>query len=451
MDPKIDGRAWRSKGKEKEGVFDDDVDVDLSDAADKMLKAVLAYSFSTNAMEIRSVLNKPRLDTQGNWSSCSRFQAFSKKYKSEFYKFMERLSERGIYTGVDPFHGAKTCRVAMLDDEDVFRRYKDFKRFDTVVVDFSDHLFSTSPMGQAKKPSEAWAERIREEWRLLEQGLPETIFVRVYESRMDLLRAVIIGPKGTPYHDGLFFFDVYIPSTFPLQPPVVRYRSGGFGGINPHLFACGEVRLDITFWSCLNPTLLRLLLSIQNRVLNADPLFHQPGFLHSGPSLVAEYFSLLYNEEILIKSLKTMMYIMTKPPVNFEDLVVGHFRNRAPAILMACKAYREGLLQAGRFVRNKEEESYCSIEFRNDVDICAARLVYYFNKIGATEASKFSLLSAPTPISKHSEMDQPGKNSPISRKPDECGLSVCSNPLTNWSAINNLLRLKPKPKRGVFY
>lgn len=46
------------------------------------------------------------------------------------------------------------------------------------------------------------------------------IFVKVYEDRMDLLRAVIIGPKGTPYHNGLFFFDVCFPSTYPSRPPV---------------------------------------------------------------------------------------------------------------------------------------------------------------------------------------------------------------------------------------
>jgi ubiquitin-protein ligase len=37
---------------------------------------------------------------------------------------------------------------------------------------------------------------------------------------MDLLRAVIVGPAGTPYHDGLFFFDVYFPSQYPSKPPV---------------------------------------------------------------------------------------------------------------------------------------------------------------------------------------------------------------------------------------
>lgn len=50
--------------------------------------------------------------------------------------------------------------------------------------------------------------------------LIETIYVRVYEERMDLLRAVMVGPSGTPYHDGLFFFDICFPPNYPHSPPV---------------------------------------------------------------------------------------------------------------------------------------------------------------------------------------------------------------------------------------
>lgn len=37
---------------------------------------------------------------------------------------------------------------------------------------------------------------------------------------MDLLRAVILGAPGTPYHDGLFVFDLYLPPEYPHTPPV---------------------------------------------------------------------------------------------------------------------------------------------------------------------------------------------------------------------------------------
>lgn len=48
----------------------------------------------------------------------------------------------------------------------------------------------------------------------------DSIYVRVYEKRMDLLRAVIVGPQGTPYHDGLFVFDAFFPDAYPDKPPV---------------------------------------------------------------------------------------------------------------------------------------------------------------------------------------------------------------------------------------
>lgn len=48
----------------------------------------------------------------------------------------------------------------------------------------------------------------------------ENIYVRVFEERMDLLRAAIVGAPGTPYHDGLFFFDICFPPDYPNEPPV---------------------------------------------------------------------------------------------------------------------------------------------------------------------------------------------------------------------------------------
>ncbi|CAN0921736.1 Probable ubiquitin-conjugating enzyme E2 25 [Linum grandiflorum] len=37
---------------------------------------------------------------------------------------------------------------------------------------------------------------------------------------MDLMTAVIVGADGTPYHDGLFFFDIFFPDCYPNVPPV---------------------------------------------------------------------------------------------------------------------------------------------------------------------------------------------------------------------------------------
>ena len=43
--------------------------------------------------------------------------------------------------------------------------------------------------------------------------------------RTDLLRAAMLGPAGTPYHDGLFLFDIRLPHDYPTSPPEVRLGS----------------------------------------------------------------------------------------------------------------------------------------------------------------------------------------------------------------------------------
>ena len=32
------------------------------------------------------------------------------------------------------------------------------------------------------------------------------------------MRAAILGSPGTPYHDGLFFFDIFFPPDYPHEP-----------------------------------------------------------------------------------------------------------------------------------------------------------------------------------------------------------------------------------------
>lgn len=39
---------------------------------------------------------------------------------------------------------------------------------------------------------------------------------------MDLLQAAIVGAPSTPYHDALFFFDIFLPPEYPNVPPVSK-------------------------------------------------------------------------------------------------------------------------------------------------------------------------------------------------------------------------------------
>ncbi|KAK7359488.1 hypothetical protein VNO77_01448 [Canavalia gladiata] len=306
------------------------------------------------------------------------------------------------------------------DAEDmVMQKFREFKQFDTV-DSFPDHHYDKEGTSEPEKHKN-WAKKIQEEWKILEENLPETIFVRVSESRMELLRAVIVGPQGTPYHDGLFFFDCLFPSAYPSGPPKVHYHSGGLR-LNPNLYQCGNVCLSLLGtwhgrnsenWIAEKSTMLQVLVSIQALILNEKPFFNEPGYTTTYSGAEGQKRSKEYNENTFILSLKTMMYTLRKPPKHFEDLVAGHFRTRAYGILTACKSYVEGAA-VGSVVHNLAQGSGDSTstttttttttittttitttttnmqkEFQSAVSRMMNTLVAFFTKNGSADCDEF--------------------------------------------------------------
>lgn len=225
-----------------------------------------------------------------------------------------------------------------------------FKKFDTV-DDYSDHHFingngSRSMLPQVKR---TWLKKVRQDWALLEKDLPDNIYVRVYEERIDLMRAALIGAPGTPYHGALFFFDIILPPDYPHEPPLVHYISGGLR-LNPNLYESGRICLSLLntwtgmgseVWNPQSSTILQVLLSLQALVLNEKPYFNEAGYEKLIGSAEGEKNSITYNENAFLLSLKSMIYLLCKPPKNFEALIEEHFRLRSHSILLTCKAYMD--------------------------------------------------------------------------------------------------------------
>ncbi|VVA36356.1 PREDICTED: probable ubiquitin-conjugating enzyme [Prunus dulcis] len=295
-----------------------------------------------------------------------------------------------------PSESSSSTKPADSIDDCTIQNSQQFKQFD-IVEDFSDHHYSRMGFSD-EQPPKSWAKRIQEEWKILEKDLPDTIFVRVYEARMELLRAVIIGPPGTPYHDGLFVFDCLFPTNYPKSPPMVYYYSGGLR-LNPNLYECGKVCLSLLGtwsgkqnenWVPGQSTMLQVLVSIQALILNADPFFNEPGYDTTYVGAEGQKRSRSYNEEVFILSLKTMMYTLRRPPKYFEDFVLGHFRNRAHNILAACKAYTEGTL-VGSVSEDAAQnvENSGSKQFKSSVARMMNMLITNFTKNGSTDCEQF--------------------------------------------------------------
>ncbi|KAK3002604.1 hypothetical protein RJ639_022376 [Escallonia herrerae] len=228
-----------------------------------------------------------------------------------------------------------------------------FRRFD-VADDDSDHRYHANAAASGKSghdcfvnPSTGVHKKIMKEWQILRDHLPDTIYVRVYEQRIDLLRTAIVGPPGTPYENGLYFFDLAFPPDYPARPPLVHYRSFGFR-LNPNLYETGYVCLSLLNtwvgkksekWNPAESTVLQVLVSIQGLVLNERPYFNEPGI---GIFPAGAKRSVAYSEDAFVLSCRSMLCLLRTPPKNFKELVRKHFRDRAGEVLTLCNAYMDG-------------------------------------------------------------------------------------------------------------
>ncbi|KAM1382701.1 hypothetical protein ACFX2F_035136 [Malus domestica] len=267
-----------------------------------------------------------------------------------------------------------------------------FKRFD-IAKDPLDHHFLCAA-GQ-NTSGRKWFKKVQQDWNILQNNLPDGICVRVYEDRMDLLRAVIVGAYGTPYQDGLFFFDFHLPPEYPDVPPTAYYHSGGWR-INPNLYEEGKVCLSLLntwtgrgneVWDPKSSSILQVLVSLQGLVLNSKPYFNEAGYDKQVGTAEGEKNSLSYNENTFLLNCKTMMYLIRRPPKDFEELVNDHFRRRGYYILKACDAYMKGYsigsLTKDASLSDKSDVNSTSVGFKLMLAKIVPKLFSALSEVGA--------------------------------------------------------------------
>ncbi|CAE6413274.1 unnamed protein product [Rhizoctonia solani] len=161
-------------------------------------------------------------------------------------------------------------------------------RFEVLPSAPVDHAYYGHKTTSAQPPR-AFMARLTKEYKVLASSLPNTILVRAYEDRSDLLRCLIIGPQNTPYEDAPFVIDWFLDSSFPQTPPQAHFLSwtNGNGRVNPNLYEEGKVCLSILgtwsgekseSWSAARSSLLQAFVSIQGLVLVKEPWFCEPAY-----------------------------------------------------------------------------------------------------------------------------------------------------------------------------
>ncbi|TGZ81679.1 hypothetical protein EX30DRAFT_330800 [Ascodesmis nigricans] len=194
----------------------------------------------------------------------------------------------------------------------------------------ADHKF----LGQASGPPSTGAMKIiMREHKILAQSLPEGIFVRTWESHLDLLRVLIIGPLNTPYERAPFVFDFCIPPTYPQEPPKAFFHSwtNGMGRVNPNLYEDGKICLSLLgtwhadtsseTWIPNQSTMLQVFVSIMALVLVREPWYNEAGFtIYEGAKDVS-LNSQQYSEKAYILSREFVRHALVYPVHGLEDVV----------------------------------------------------------------------------------------------------------------------------------
>jgi len=168
---------------------------------------------------------------------------------------------------------------------------------------------------------------------VLQEGLPAGIWVRVHAAQMQLVQCAVRGPSNTPYEHGLFFFDVFLPHSYPNKPPEVHFRSYG-PQLNPNYYEDGKVCLSLlgtwdgeswTKWMPEVSNLLQLFVSFQSLILVPQPFFNEAGYedrMWGAPGSGMK--SVMYNEVARINTLRSLCRQRISPPEAFEELTAQH-------------------------------------------------------------------------------------------------------------------------------
>ena len=205
--------------------------------------------------------------------------------------------------------------------------------------------------------------RITSEIMSIKNNLPtswDSSIILRYCENVNLLKFIIVGPKDTPYHNGLFEFHCYFPDTYPAKPPhiLIETTNGGKFRFNPNLYANGKVCLSLLgtwsgekgeSWQPKLSTFLQILISIQSLILVKDPYFNEPGYEKTIHTSNGQMINRRYSDNIKINTVIISIInklIESKEKKNsFETFIWEHFKFKRYEIINTVQKWKEESLE----------------------------------------------------------------------------------------------------------
>ena len=160
--------------------------------------------------------------------------------------------------------------------------------------------------------------------------------------------ACIFGPEGTPYEDCPMLYSFIMLSTYPFDPPVVRFQTcDGSTRFHPNMYVDGKVCLSILHtwegpkWAS-TMRLSTVLITIQS-LMDTQPLRHEPGYVDEVGQKGKDYATFVESRCIryILDCVEKKSY--TTEIESFQEV----FLKRLPKTLERLKVRLEKLLEEG--------------------------------------------------------------------------------------------------------
>ncbi|KAL8995224.1 MAG: hypothetical protein Q9169_004988 [Polycauliona sp. 2 TL-2023] len=209
--------------------------------------------------------------------------------------------------------------------------------------------------------SKEWLRSVSREHKILRTSLPEGVYVRTWESDMEFIRVLIIGPTGTPYAHAPFVFDITLHSRFPAEAPTAFFHSwtNGVGRVNPNLYENGKVCLsllgtwdgddDEEEWVPGKSTVLQIIVSLLGLVLVKEPFYNEAGFEALQGTAQSKPTSAIYSEKAFVLSRGFVDTALKSHPDGCDDIIKWLYlpSYNGPALLLTIVSDCQEFLQQG--------------------------------------------------------------------------------------------------------
>lgn len=170
------------------------------------------------------------------------------------------------------------------------------------------------------------------------------IYICVNEDDPSFMKALITGPRDTPYNFGLFEFDIYLPPMFPEKPPHVWFKTTNKGGVrfNPNLYANGKVCLSLLgtwmgpSWDPKVGSLHQVLNSIQAHIFVEKPYFNEPGLEEKSQKKEGIAYMKAVREATLRHAI---LDHLKKPSPVFQEVIKEHFKFLKDEVLQVAEQW----------------------------------------------------------------------------------------------------------------